>query len=97
MLRTTTVFRRDRLIGPKMKRGGRIRVTTGFTVQYGGSLPYRMCAINQRRHPGSLRLSALELLSLWLLAIKCHQEAPKEPFYMVSAMVSGELKSEHYQ
>lgn len=74
------------LTTPPMKRRGRnshVHIQTSFTVQYARGLPYRMCVIPQPRHPGDMRLSGLEVLSLLLLAIESYTNAPNERFHMV--------------
>lgn len=74
------------LTAPPMKRRGRpyrVVIPTSFTTQYGDGLPYRMCVIAQPRHPGEMRLSGLEVLSLLLLAMECYEIAPNESFQTV--------------
>lgn len=73
-----------------MKRRGRqyrVHIQTSFTIQHGDVLPYRTCVIPQPRHPGEMRLSGLEILSLLLLAIECYVNAPDERFYTVRTIV----------
>lgn len=79
-------IRKHYLTTPPMKRRGRpyrVQLVTGFTIQYARGLPYRTSVISQPRHPGDLRLSGLEVLSLLLLAMECYENAPNEPFQMV--------------
>lgn len=87
MLIRTLISRDHDLTSPPIKGRGRkyhVQIETTFTVQYGFVVPYRTCAIAQARHPGELRVSALEVLSLLLLAIECHNNAPNELVYTVS-------------
>ncbi|MCJ1265271.1 hypothetical protein MMC22_005146 [Lobaria immixta] len=74
------------LTSPPMKRRGRlycVQIVTGFTIQYTYGLPYRTCVIAQPRHPGDMRLSGLEVISLLLLAIESYENAPNERFHTV--------------
>lgn len=55
-------------------------------IRYGYCVPYRTCAIAQPRHPGDLKVSGLEVVSLLLLAIECYKNAPNELFHTVFAI-----------
>ena len=61
---------------------------TGFTIQWGRALPYRTCVIAQPRHPGDMRLSGLEILSLLLLALESYENAPDEVVHTVPTNMS---------
>ena len=90
MLIMTLILRRHYLTTPPVKRRGRlygIQIETCVTIQYAHGLPYRTCVIAQPRHPGDMRLSGLEVLSLLLLATECYENAPNERFYTVPTMI----------